>query len=166
MSTPPEKLKSNKELGFTIVETLVALVVLSMAIIPALYLSTKAVDISEEIRDDLVAAGLAQEGIEVVRAIRDTNWFTGLAFDNSLPDGAYRLQWNSTSLLPLSGNPILLVSNGVYSYDSGANTKFRRTVTITKVNAGELKIVSQVTWPSKTNPNNSIQTEDHLFNWK
>ena len=157
--------RSNKEGGFTLIETLVSLVILTMAIIPVLYLSNSAVNVAFSIRDDSVAAGLAQEGVEVVRAIRDTNWFSGQAFDTGLADGTYRLEWNSTSLLAAGSNPPLNINNGLYTYSGGTPSAFSRSITITKVNAGELKVVSQVTWQSRTAAR-TVSAEDHLFDWK
>ena len=165
MSILREKLNSNRELGFTLIETLVSLVLLSMAIIPALMLSTEAVNIAFDVRDTLTASGLAQEGVEVVRAIRDTNWFNDRVFDTGLADGTYRVEWNSTSLLPLSGNPALNLSNGLYTYSGGAGTVFSRAITITKVNAGELRVVSRVSWTDRGVTKN-VEAEEHLFNWK
>jgi prepilin-type N-terminal cleavage/methylation domain-containing protein len=162
----PAKSNLNNQRGFTLVETLVALVILTVALIPILHLSTSASKSSTAIRDNLVAAGLAQEGAEVVRAIRDTNWFNGRAFDSGLSNGTYQVEWDSAALLSLAGNPVLNLNNGLYTYSGGTPTQFTRTVTITKINTGELKVESQVTWLSQANTAKSIVAEDHLFNWK
>lgn len=156
----------NIETGFTLVETLVALVILTTALIPILTVSSSASRTSATIRDDLIAAGLAQEGIEIVRAIRDTNWFNGRAFDSGLTTGTYEAEWNSTTLLSFGSNPPLNLNNGLYTYSGGVPTKFTRTITITKINAGELKIVSQINWPAQSNTIKSLSTEEHLFDWK
>ena len=157
---------NKKSGGFTLVETLVSLVILTIALIPILNLSTSTSRVSSTIQDNLIASGLAQEGIEVVHAMRDTNWFNNRAFDYNLGDGVYQVEWNSTTLLSLGGSPVLNLNNGLYTYSGGTPTKFSRTVTITKVNAGELKIVSQVTWLARSNDPKSIVGEGHLFNWK
>ena len=162
----PVKLKHNNQSGFTLVETLVALVVLTMALVPLLQLSSAATKSSEVVRDNLIAAGLAQEGIEVIHAIRDTNWFNSRAFDASLAAGTYQVEWNSTVPLSLGGNPFLNLNNGLYTYSGGTPTKFHRNITITKISAGELGVVSVVTWQSQTQASHSLTAEDHLFNWK
>lgn len=164
MFTHPEKLRSNK--GFTLIETLVALVILTMAVIPLLTLAESASQLSADIRNDMVAAGLAQEGVEIIHAIRDTNWFSSQAFDNGLAAGSYQLEWNSVPpLTPATGDPLNL-NNGVYTYSGGTATIFTRTVTLTNVSANEIKVVSTVTWPSRGNSTKTISVEDHLFNWK
>ncbi len=157
---------NKKSGGFTLVETLVALVILTTALIPILTVSTSASRTSALIRDDLTASGLAQEGIEVVRAIRDTNWFNDRVFDFGLTAGTYETEWNSTTLFSFDNNPPLNLNNGLYTYSGGTPTKFTRAITITKVNAGELKIVSQITWLAQSNTLKSITAEEHLFDWK
>jgi len=152
--------------GFTIIETLVSLVILTLALVPILNLSNSATNISAAIQDNLIASGLAQEGIEVIHAIRDTNWFNNREFDSGLNDGTYQVEWDSASLLSVGGNPALNLNNGRYTYAGGTPTKFTRTIVLTKVNAGELKAVSQVTWQSRSNDSKSIIAEDHLFNWR
>ncbi len=156
----------NNQKGFTLVETLVSLVILTVALIPILNLSTSAARVSATVQDNLVASGLAQEGIEVIRAVRDTNWFNNRAFDFGLSNGDYRVEWNSTVLLSLGSNPALNLNNGQYTYSGGTPSKFSRTITITKVNAGELKVVSQINWLGRSNDAKSITAEDHLFNWR
>src|SRR3989344_1484533 len=61
--------------GFTIIESLVSILILTLALVPVISVISSATDISNNIRNNFVAANLAQEGIEVVRAIRDRNWF-------------------------------------------------------------------------------------------
>jgi len=158
--------QNNFQKGFTLVETLVSLVILSVVIVPILSLSSIVAGVNISIQDNLVASGLAQEGVEVVRAIRDTNWFNDRVFDYGLSDGAYRVEWNSTTLLGLNSNPALNLDNGLYAYLSGTPSKFSRAITITKINTGELRVVSNVTWTGRGGVNKSINAESHLFNWK
>ena len=157
---------NHQQKGFTLVEAMVSLVILTTALGPMLYLANSAVNSAYIIRDNMIASGLAQEGVEVVRAIRDANWLNGQAFDTGLTDGSYRLEWNSTSLLALSSNPPLKLDNGLYNYSFGTATPFGRTVTIVKINAGELQVTSAVSWQLRGGSIKTIQTESHLFNWK
>lgn len=166
----PEKLNRGQiphsSTGFTIVEALVALVVLTVALGPALILTSNVSSTAAAVKNNLIAANLAQEGIEVVRGIRDTNWFAGNAFDNGLSGGTYRVEWNSSSVLSLGSNPPIKENNGLYNYTSGTDTVFRRTITISKINASELRIISEITWLERGNRARSIKAESHLFNWK
>lgn len=160
--------KSNKSSrGFTLVEALVALVVLTIALGPSLILTTNINSTAVVVKNNLIAANLAQEGIEVIRGIRDTNWFDGdPSFDTGLADGTYRVEWNSDAVIALGANPPVKEDNGLYNYSTGNNTIFRRTISILKVNASELRIISEVTWEEKGARAKSAMAESHLFNWK
>ena len=157
-------LKSSK--GFTLIEALVSLVVLTVALGPALVLSSNISSTASIIQNNLVAANLSQEGLEVVRALRDANWYNGLSFDAGIPDGIYRVDWNSIDLISLGGNPPLKITNGLYNYSSGTDTIFKRTITITKINSEELRIVSEVAWTERGERAKSVKAESHLFDWK
>lgn len=164
MSPHPEKF--NK--GFTLVEVLVALALLTVALVPSFIQATNATLLSATIRSSLISADLAQEGIEVVRAMRDANLFAGNPFDMSLDAcaGGCRVQWNSTAILPLGGNPPLKLdtTSGMYQYDTGTDSQFSRTVTITQVSPVQLVISSTVTWRERGIAK-TFTVESHLFNW-
>lgn len=66
-------LQKNKNKGFTMIETIVALAVLTAAIIGPVTLVTRAIFSSSFSRNDLIGYNLAQEGIELIRAVRDNN---------------------------------------------------------------------------------------------
>ena len=159
----PEKLNSK---GFTLIEALVSLVILTVALGPALVLSSNISSTASVIQNNLIAANLAQEGVEVIRALRDASWYNGLSFDTGLSDGIYRIDWNSNSLIALGSNPPLKVSDGLYNYSSGTETMFKRTITITKINSEELRVVSDVTWTERGNRTRDVKVESHLFDWK
>ena len=154
--------------GFTLIETLVALVLITIAMGPVLISATSAVNVAARIEHNLIAANLAQEGIEVIRSIRDTNWLNGSAFDNNLPAGIWRVQWDTVSggLMAVGSNPVLKKNNGLYNYPTGTDTVFKRTITISKPNSGELALVSSVTWVERGNINRTVSAESHLFNWR
>jgi len=148
---------------------LVSLVILTIALAPTLALTNFALHISTSLRNNLVAAGLTQEGIEVVRALRDNNWLSGKYFNEGLGDDdaimVYRAQWDSSSLIEDDPNMKLKLNNGVYSYSIGNDTPFSRVITITRISPQELKITSTVSWQERGR-SRSIQAESHLFNWK
>jgi type II secretory pathway pseudopilin PulG len=169
--------------GFTIIEALVAFAVLTLSLGPLLVVVTMSARISSSIKNNLTASMLAQEGIEVVRAIRDTNWlkvpedpfYTNLngGADGSTETGT--VQYNSSAIVIVGPSPYLKFdsSSGLYSYDSGSPAPYKRTIKITKIpnpaNPGnpcvELKVESVVTW-QENNRLRTITVEDHLFDWK
>jgi len=143
--------------------------------VPAYALANKSVNIAFSIRNNVTAANLAQEGIEVVRALRDTNWFNQAVFNTGLTTCAAgcRVMWYSTALIPLDVNPVLSIgpNTGAYYYKDiinnpdGVDSIFKRKITITSVSPVELKVESEVTWTERTR-NKSIKVESHLFDWK
>lgn len=65
--------------GFTLVETLVAIAILSLAITGPMVIAEKGISSAEYARDQVTAFYLAQEAVEYVRNIRDTNRIGGYA---------------------------------------------------------------------------------------
>ncbi len=70
--------------GFTLPELMVAMTVLVMVIFTATNLLVSVIRSNAENLNTLIAYGLAQEGMEGVRNIRDSNWLLGSQFDGSL----------------------------------------------------------------------------------
>ncbi len=160
---------SNQQ-GTTLIEAVVSTLILSIGIIPSFFMILVSNNLSASIRNNLIAANLAQEGIEVARAIRDANWFASDAFDTGFTDGDYTVEWNSTSLTPVTGTvPLLKVdNNGLYNYTNGTNSAFSRKLTITRIDPTgcncELKVISEVSWQEKKSVK-TIRVESHLYNW-
>lgn len=65
------KMKNN---GFTLLETLLALSVISVGVMAAFTLSTANLNTAKANYQRVLAANLAREGVEIVRNIRDSNW--------------------------------------------------------------------------------------------
>ena len=172
-------IKSGDERGLTLVEALVSLVVLSLGLIPSLAILTSSTRISALIKNNLIAANLAQEGIEVVRAVRDSNWFAAgnPPFYRYLVDCGgpttcnWRVAWDTNGpLLALGTNPPLKFDSatGTYNYSTGIDTGFKRVITVTKVVSPcdcELKVISRVEW-IRYGVVRTQEVESHLFDWK
>jgi len=154
--------------GFTLIEALVALVLLTMTLAPILYFSSTSADVATSIINNMIAANLAQEGAEVIRAIRDSNYFADTAFDTELMSGTYEVQWDSQPpLIATIGvpNQLKIDASGLYNYLSGTDSMFFRTITINKVSSVELVVTSEVTWTERSR-DRSVEVEDHLYDWK
>ena len=150
--------------GATIVEVLVAVLLFSLAIGPILYGAVSALTTATTIRDNLIAAHLAGEGVEIVRSIRDANWFNGRAFNAGLANGTYQAQWDSAALVPTTNALILKSSSGVYNYTVGTVTPFRRNIVVFNASATRILVFSVVTWTER-NRNKNIVVESQIFDW-
>jgi prepilin-type N-terminal cleavage/methylation domain-containing protein len=153
--------------GFTLIEALVSLAVLSVGLIPAFAQVTISFQVARSIRHNLSASMLAQEGIELVRGIRDDNWFAGVSFDGGLDTctAGCRIHYPEAFILPLADNaPLLIDTQGRYQYMSGTETAYARRITIIQMDATHLKIESEVTWNDRGELR-AVLVEDHLFDW-
>jgi Tfp pilus assembly protein PilV len=63
--------------GFTLIETLFSILIFSAALISLMTIAAKGISATENSEQTTTASYLAQEGIEVARNIRDTNYATG-----------------------------------------------------------------------------------------
>ena len=80
-----KKIQNKGLTGFTLIETLVAITILTLGIVGPLELAYKSISYTKLSQNKITASYLAQEGMELVRYIRDTNkinsnpWLQGLA---------------------------------------------------------------------------------------
>ena len=166
--------------AFTLVEALVALSILIVGIISGFILVTKALYNVTIIQDRLTASFLAQEGIELVRQIKDTNYLKTLSgtstdWDNNLKtDGDYLISADINAetviLLPWQDKSLYYhPSFGLYNYDNTGDatpTVFKRKINIIHVSSDEIRVQIIMDWQSKNIKfTRGIIAEDHLFNW-
>ncbi|MBI2451203.1 MAG: type II secretion system protein [Parcubacteria group bacterium] len=179
----PVKLASNKGLarlnfsknldGFTLLETIVALGVFTIAISAALTLANQSIESSRVAKARFIASSLAEEGIEGVRNKRDTNWLASLTgpdidWRTGLSDGSYELNVSETGIsFASNANRFLKFDSatGLYNYAGSGSTAYQRKIDISTVSADEMKVISTITWRLKSK-NYSFVVEEHLFNWK
>lgn len=104
-----EKHRAQNNKGFTLVETLVALALIMAATVGPVSLITRGLADFSFSKNKLVATNLAQEGIELVRAVRETNVICDVL------NGPTIWPWNENPEPPNppSGNPFSTVTAGV-----------------------------------------------------
>jgi len=175
-------MRKNKKNGFTLVECLVAISILIIGILSGFILVTKALYNATVIQDRLTASFLAQEGIELVRNIRDTNFIRSLTSSGvSWRDGlgkaeetgvlCYTIDAFSSEGINLkqvscdSSQPLKYDENqNIYNYQKGYETHFDRKIKIEKISADEIRVISYLKWKTK-NTDFDLEVEDHLYNW-
>lgn len=142
------KIKTRKianKRGFSFIEALLAVTVMTTGIIAAMQLFAAGIHQSLESRDQTIGAMLAQEGAEIVQNIRDNNWaarntrpaFDGLYFPSASPEtDNCRVSYPSTSMndsvcgSELSDKSLYLSASNYYVLDSGTATKFKRKIIV------------------------------------
>jgi len=159
--------KKKNTKGFTLMEVIVAIFVITAGIVGVLSLVTQTISASIFSKDKLIAAYLAQEGIEIVRNIRDTNWLQGLGWNSGLGASVYEAGYNYQSLFGFSGNPLKLETlTGYYGYGSGNATKFTRKITISGGPiVDSLNVKVEVSWQEK-GKTYKVEAQENLYNWK
>ena len=65
--------RKNYNSGFTLVETLAAITLITIAIVAPMALTVQSLESAYYARDQITASNLAQEGLEAIRSVRDGN---------------------------------------------------------------------------------------------
>lgn len=150
----------NKEGGFTLIETVVALAVIVAAVVGPVTLITRGLFALSFPRNKIIAANLAQEGLEAIQLIRENNiacndnlsgggtWAWNHDPNGGLLGGTYGVDIQifrslagapaacasiqSPKLSVSCSGPLLFdASAGTYGYQSGDPTLFSRCVQVT-----------------------------------
>lgn len=161
------KNKKNKQLkknqaGFMMIEAAFSIFIVGTILITFMAVMASVYRTEFAKRDLIIASNLAQEGIEIVRNIRDNNWKQGKKAFIAAPflsDGNYCVDYFGTSAGNCSDKFKIDATNGFYNYSSGSATKFSRTIAIAGTGESRLLTVT-VNWDSK-----NIVMTDTLYAW-
>ena len=157
--------QSKRNKGFTLLEVILAIFVIMVGIAGTLGLIQQGISYTQLSSSRLTANYLAQEGIEIVRNIRDANWLKMSTWSDGIPSGDWEADYKTQNLTrSYAGTPLNIDSNGFYSYFSGSPTKFKRKITVAK-DTDILKISVQVEWQERGR-NNQVTVQENLYNWR
>lgn len=182
----------NKNKGFTIVEAIVAIFILSISIGAMLGLTVSSYSTAKYANNEITANYLLQEAIDSIRNSRDTafqqkNWvgfkakyadcFTSngcyistSGFDPSPRYNAFKIQIRPCNDSPLFGTincPVLkYATSGMNFYSfTGTDSNFKRQVKMSVIGSDEVEITATVEYRNGT----SVKTRSlkmNLMNWK
>jgi prepilin-type N-terminal cleavage/methylation domain-containing protein len=123
-------LEKNRKKGFSLVEVMLAVFILVVALVVFIQVIAKSIDHSSESRDTIIASGLAQEGVELVKNIRDNNFLGGngniFAELGATENCAIDYDKDSCS----GSDTKLYFADGLYNINGGTETKFSRQIVI------------------------------------
>jgi type II secretion system protein I len=176
--------------GFTLVELLIAMSILSIAILATFGAVSNNLRASNFAQDQVTAYYLADEGIEYIHNLRDTNgiantqaistgssvlWLTGIAQSPGDPcfggaACAADSPLNTLTLCPggASGCPYLRIdtTTGLYGYTpTWTLTPFQRVITVRVISANEAVVTSTVTWTTNS-VTKTYGLSETLENWE
>ncbi|OGZ79472.1 MAG: hypothetical protein A2528_02355 [Candidatus Staskawiczbacteria bacterium RIFOXYD2_FULL_37_9] len=163
-----------KNKGFTIIELVISIFVLSIGVIGTFSAFSLVFILTSNTADQLTATYLAQEGMEIVRNIRDNNWLKidtcpdpdpdacsykwTAGLDICAADKGCQADYSSTSMFGGSGDYLYLNDKGFYAYNpanpDSKETKFKRKIIIKCENddcenAHFFEVITQVSWKQK-----------------
>lgn len=161
--------------GFSILEITVSIFIISMAFIALLSLTNQNIQAQKTSENYLIASQLAQEGLELVRNIRDNNWGSGNFYDNIYDAGDntftidYRNLGPDRTAISIDDTVARLYINsaGYYDHDnSGGATPFYRLITVATTDISKyLEIECKIKW-SERGRDNEYTASTMLYDWR
>jgi len=164
--------------GFTLLEVITAIFILTVGGGAAFNLIQQTLASSSLIKERLIASYLAQEGMELVKNLRDTAWLKAkteptISWDEYLPAGDWQADYSTQGLNQVyDDNSYLNIdANGFYSYSSGTSTKFKRKISISEKTdldgddkPDKMKASVTVSWQERGRTHN-LEVLEYLTNW-
>jgi Tfp pilus assembly protein PilV len=172
---------SRRNKGFTVIEALVAITILLLGVLGPLSVATRGITDGMIAKNQIVALGLAQEGVELIRAKIDSNlnnsnlWLTGLdsCLNSASPPTCRVLATsNEYESCDLSAGTCDLRSgsNGIYVVTGGTGQIFSREIQVAVTPATsplvsdvEAKITIKVGWWNK-NQHRDVTLNTYVYN--
>lgn len=152
--------------GFTLIELMSVVVIMTIGMLGVMSLIDQIAIKSRLTNSKLVAAYLSQEGIEIVRNIRDSNWLESTAWDSGLGAGDWEADYNDQALSGYTGNPLNIdTTNGFYNYSAGNPSKFSRRITISDSALDSFKVAVEVSW-QEFGQTYTIKVLEKLYDWR
>lgn len=186
------KLQNNKR-GFSMMEVVFSVFILSVGLVAAIGLIVSSIKNSIDSRNHIIASQLAQEGVELVRNVRDNSWADGkiafLDFKSGIGKDNCIIDKDSDDVKTCAASPDhkkLYYFNDFYVHnDDGSETRFQRRIKLeyydasgdpTPPNKDAIKasVKSIVTWNNSAPPSDlsncsiaskCIYIEDILVDW-
>lgn len=167
-----EKVTDNA--AFTLIEVMVAIGMVTIGMIGVASLMTQNITVQSVNRNNLIASMLAQEGLELVRELRDSNWLKasqpGFSY-GIVGDGTYRIDYKNgavddVDLITDSAAILKLNTDGFYEHVNGTDTAFRRLIEVSSTNPSVyLQVKAAVRW-SKNGKDYDYKAETLLYDWQ
>jgi prepilin-type N-terminal cleavage/methylation domain-containing protein len=174
--------KFKNQEGFTILESIIAILILSLSISGAFSAVQQSLSQSIISKDEVKAFYLAQEAVEIIRNKRDANqiikintgsgdWLDGIIGPSDCSLGgickvdakaADKIQSCSSSCENLKQDTLTFL----YNYNpSGDDTNFNREIQIESISPNEIAVIVRITWTKGSLITRELKVKTLLFNW-
>ncbi len=158
--------------AFSLIEIMAVLLIVSLGIVGTANLAVQSIQAQTINRGSIVAYQLAQEGIELVRQIRDTNWMQGNDWSDGLASGTYCVDHKSPTLRSVTGPNdcgLYFDTNNWYiapvAISPGMRfSNFRRAIIIDMASSSA-SVKAVVTWDDRDKVFR-YEAETELYDWR
>jgi type II secretory pathway pseudopilin PulG len=161
--------------SFTLIEIIVAMFLLTVGAGAAFGVIQTTIELTSAASNQLIASYLAQEGVELIRNIRDGNYLKQrtdpeISWDRAISIGSdYRLDYQSDGFPDIGCNlgigNFLKFNGEFYNCFDGEETKFKRKITVEKPEEDTIKIIVEVSWTEFGRPY-QVAVQTNLSNWR
>lgn len=168
----------SKKTGFSLIEVVIGIAVITLIITAAAEITRSSIRMGSITSNELIANHLAEEGLEIVRNIRDSNWLRNQRWDTGLEDGDYTIEETSEENVPPfkltrkeESALALLASESGNNYVRTIHIAHKQVVvsqanaTDDEVTSDVITIDSTVTYPSRPE-RKSMTLSTTLTDWK
>lgn len=156
--------------GFTLIEVLLSMFIITVAVLGLYNGINYSYNSIEKAKEKFTAAYLAEEGVELAKNVRDSNfvagsedWLNGLRGCTS--SYGCRMDYDDIGLTVNNSagekTPLLINSNGFYNYNAGTQTIFSRKIVMTTTSDPNKVKISVTVYFADQN----FLLEQYLYNW-
>jgi prepilin-type N-terminal cleavage/methylation domain-containing protein len=172
----------NTSRGFTIMEMVVVIFIISFGLLGVVSLVTQNVQVGHINKNMIIASQLCQESLELVRNIRDNNWLgdddwqTGSSTNSNtdwIQDGLYSIDYTgtitNTANINDPGAKLYIDGNNLYRHfvvpGLATTTAFSRTIEIKSQTIASTTLECSVNWMIGNNVHR-FTAQTVLYNWR
>ena len=169
--------RKNIQSGFSIAEVVIAIGIITIGLLGVVSLVIQTIQVKSMNKNYFLASMLAQEGLELTRNVRDSNWLTpwndwkdDIADGGN--DGTFAIDYRGRASIDDTPDNVvtdngarLYIKDGYYTHDStgGTDAHFSRLITITD-NGNYLSASSTVFWQDR-GPH-TYTAETYFYDWR
>lgn len=165
-----KKILSNKK-AFSLIEIMAVIMIIALGMVGVANLVTQSIQAQSLNKSNVIAHQLAQEGIELIRQVRDTNWVQGNPWNTNLSSGNYCIDYLSSSPLSISSPSdchLYFNDHRYYSSQAGVgdqDTPFNRMITINDTSTTTMEVTSIITWTDRGRAYR-YDVSTQLYDWR